>query len=306
MRCYAMSKDKKKKNKQKADEKKNGGLKDSVASPYENVLLNEAEVPKEYYLDSLEHNNSQLENSDTENDDNNDNSEENDNKNKQPENDKGKQISELGSITMGRGRHLLQCITIIGQIEGHYVASAQTKTTKYEHVIPQLVAIEDDPNIEGLLIILNTVGGDVEAGLALAELVAGMKKPTVSLVLGGGHSIGVPLAVSAKKSFIAETATMTIHPVRMNGVILGVPQTLGYFYRMQDRITQFVCQNSKISPDRFKKLMMNTNELVLDIGSVLDGKAAVEEGLIDKMGGLSDAIAALNKMIDENKEKKEK
>lgn len=214
--------------------------------------------------------------------------------------EKSNKIAELGSIAMSKGRHILHCITIIGQIEGHFLANAQTKTTKYEHVIPQLVAIEDDPNIEGLLIILNTVGGDVEAGLALAELIAGMKKPTVSLVLGGGHSIGVPLAVSAKQSFITETATMTIHPVRMNGVILGVPQSLGYFYRMQDRITRFVCENSHIKATRFKQLMMNTSELVMDVGTVLDGKKAVEEGLIDNLGGLSDAIEALNKMIDEN------
>lgn len=233
-------------------------------------------------------------------DTNDDNNEEN------AESSNDKRIEDLGSIQMSKGRHKMQCLTIIGQIEGHFLASPQTKTTKYEHVIPQLVAIEDDPDIEGLLIILNTVGGDVEAGLALAELVAGMKKPTVSLVLGGGHSIGVPLAVSAKQSFIAETATMTIHPVRMNGVILGVPQTLGYFYRMQDRITQFVCQNSKISPDRFKELMMNTSELVMDVGSVLDGKKAVEEGLIDNLGGLSDAIEALSKMIDDKNNSEDK
>lgn len=210
-----------------------------------------------------------------------------------------RQIMETGSVTMTKGRHLIHCLTIIGQIEGHFMSPPNTKTTKYEHVIPQIVAVEEDPSIEGLLIILNTVGGDVEAGLAIAELLAGMKKPTVSLVLGGGHSIGVPLAVSAKKSFIAETATMTIHPVRMNGVVLGVPQTLGYFYRMQDRITKFVCDNSSISPERFKELMMNTSELVMDIGSVLDGKDAVKEGLIDQIGGLSDAISALYSMIEE-------
>ena len=214
-----------------------------------------------------------------------------------------KQIVETGSITMAKGRHLIHCLTIIGQIEGHFISPPQTKTTKYEHVIPQIVAIEDDPAIEGLLIILNTVGGDVEAGLAIAELLAGMKKPTVSLVLGGGHSIGVPLAVSAKQSFIAETATMTIHPVRMSGVVLGVPQTLGYFYRMQDRITKFVCDNSSISPKRFKELMMNTSELVMDVGTVLDGKEAVKEGLIDHLGGLSDAIAALYKMIESKPQK---
>ncbi|CDZ24007.1 Translocation-enhancing protein TepA [[Clostridium] cellulosi] len=210
-----------------------------------------------------------------------------------------KQIFETGSIAINKGRHLIHCLTIIGQIEGHYILPPQNKTTKYEHIIPQIVAIEEDPSIEGLLIILNTVGGDVEAGLAIAELIAGMKKPTVSLVLGGGHSIGVPLAVAARLSFIAPTATMTIHPVRMNGVAIGVPQTLANFYRMQDRITRFVCENSHIAPERFKELMMNTEELVLDVGTVLDGKSAVKEGLIDRLGGLSESIDALYKMIDE-------
>lgn len=210
-----------------------------------------------------------------------------------------KQIFETGSIAIDKGRHLIHCLTIIGQIEGHYILPPQNKTTKYEHIIPQIVAIEEDPSIEGLLIILNTVGGDVEAGLAIAELIAGMKKPTVSLVLGGGHSIGVPLAVAARLSFIAPTATMTIHPVRMNGVAIGVPQTLANFYRMQDRITRFVCENSHIAPKRFKELMMNTEELVLDVGTVLDGNSAVKEGIIDRLGGLSDAIDALYNMIDE-------
>jgi ATP-dependent protease ClpP protease subunit len=209
-----------------------------------------------------------------------------------------KQIVETGSITINKGRHLIHCLTIIGQIEGHFILPPQNKSTKYEHVIPQIVAIEEDPDIEGLLIILNTVGGDVEAGLAIAELLAGMKKPTVSLVLGGGHSIGVPLAVSARQSFITETGTMTIHPVRMNGLIVGVPQTLGYFYRMQDRIVRFVSENSHISEERFKELMMNTGELVMDVGTVLDGKGAVREGLIDHLGGLSDAIECLYKMIE--------
>lgn len=216
-----------------------------------------------------------------------------------------RQIMESGSVTVTKGRHLIHCLTIIGQIEGHFLSPPNTKTTKYEHVIPQIVAVEEDPTIEGLLVILNTVGGDVEAGLAIAELLAGMKKPTVSLVLGGGHSIGVPLAVSAKKSFIAETATMTIHPVRMSGVVLGVPQTLGYFYRMQDRITKFVCSNSRITPERFKELMMNTSELVMDVGTVLDGREAVKEGLIERIGGLSDAIEALYDMIEKNHAKKD-
>ncbi len=215
-------------------------------------------------------------------------------------------ISESGSVITGNGRHTIHCLTIIGQIEGHYILPSQNKTTKYEHVIPQLVAIEEEPKIDGLLILLNTVGGDVEAGLAIAELVAGMKKPTVSMVLGGGHSIGVPLAVAAKHSFIAPSASMTIHPVRMNGLLLGVPQTFEYFQRMQDRITQFVTQNSKISPERFYELSMNTQELVMDVGTVLDGPSAVEEGLIDSLGSLSEAIDCLYSMIDAEKSKKAK
>lgn len=210
------------------------------------------------------------------------------------------QIIETGGVTPTKGKHVIHCLTIVGQVEGHYILPAQNKTTKYEHVIPQLVAIGQDPDIEGLIIILNTVGGDVEAGLAIAELVSGMAKPTVSLVLGGGHSIGVPLACSAKKSFIVPSATMTIHPVRMNGVVLGVPQTLSYFDKMQERIVRFVCSNSKITSERFRKLMMNTGELVMDVGTVLDGENAVSEGLIDQLGGLSDAIEALYEMIEAN------
>ncbi len=208
------------------------------------------------------------------------------------------QIKELGAITGVRGKHIIHCLTVIGQIEGHYILPAQNKTTKYEHVIPQLVAIEEDPEIEGLLIVLNTVGGDVEAGLAIAELIAGMNKPTVSLVLGGGHSIGVPLAVSARRSFIAPSATMTIHPVRMTGLVLGVPQTLDYFDKMQERITRFVTENSSIDPGKFKQLMMNTGELVTDVGTVLDGEAAVETGLIDGLGSLGAAISCLYEMIE--------
>ena len=175
---------------------------------------------------------------------------------------------------------------------------SQNKTTKYEHVIPQLVAIEEDPDIEGLIIILNTVGGDVEAGLAIAELIAGMKTPTVSLVLGGGHSIGVPLAVSAKRSFIAPSATMTIHPVRMNGLVLGVPQTLSYFDKMQERIIKFIVDNSNISPKRVHSLMMKTGEMVMDVGTMIDGEQAVKEGIIDNLGSLSDAISSLYEMIE--------
>lgn len=176
---------------------------------------------------------------------------------------------------------------------------AKNKTTKYEHVIPQLVAIEESKEIEGLLIILNTVGGDVEAGLAIAELLSTMKTPTASLVLGGGHSIGVPLAVSCKKSFIVPSATMTVHPVRMNGLVLGVPQTLSYFEKMQDRIVNFVVNNSSIEKNSFKNLMMKTGELVMDVGTVLDGEDAVNCGLIDELGGLSDALDFLDKMIEE-------
>lgn len=211
-------------------------------------------------------------------------------------------MQDNGSVTTDNGRHIIHCLTIIGQIEGHYVLPSENKTTKYEHVIPQLVAIEESREIEGLLIMLNTVGGDIEAGLALAELIAGMKKPTVSLVLGGGHSIGVPLACSAKQSFIAPSATMTVHPVRMNGLVLGVPQTLSYFDRMQERIVRFVTDNSGISSKDFRRLMMNTGELVMDVGTVLDGEKAVQAGLIDHLGGLSEAISCLYRMI----EKKEK
>lgn len=219
------------------------------------------------------------------------------------QNEQDRRIRETGSVLTHGKKHTVQCLTIIGQIEGHYIAPSQNKTTKYEHVIPQIVAVEEDPSIDGLLMILNTVGGDVEAGLALAELVAGMSKPTVSLVLGGGHSIGVPLAVAAKKSFIAPSASMTIHPVRMNGLLLGVPQTLEYFQRMQDRITNFVTANSAISHDRFMQLAMNTQELVMDVGTVLDGDEAVAEGLIDALGSLHDAMECLDKMIETEKKK---
>ncbi|HIR61413.1 MAG TPA: ATP-dependent Clp protease proteolytic subunit, partial [Candidatus Faecivivens stercoravium] len=175
-------------------------------------------------------------------------------------------IHDTGSVLTG-SKHLIHCLTIIGQIEGHYILPPQNKTTKYEHVIPQLAAIEESEEIKGLLVLLNTVGGDVEAGLAIAELIAGMKKPTVSVVLGGGHSIGVPLAVSAKESFIVPSATMTIHPVRMNGLVLGVPQSFSYFEKMQERITRFVTDNSRITPERFTDLMMATGELAMDVGT---------------------------------------
>lgn len=208
---------------------------------------------------------------------------------------------DTGTVVTGSKNRTIQCLMIIGQIEGHTILPSNSKTTKYEHVIPRLVDIEEDEEAEGLLILLNTVGGDVEAGLALAEMVASMKKPTVSLVLGGGHSIGVPLAVAAKQSFIVPSATMTIHPVRMNGLMLGVPQTMDYFQKMQERITQFVTKNSHISAERFMQLAMNTQELVMDVGTVLDGEEAVREGLIDSLGGLSDALSCLYGMIDKNR-----
>lgn len=207
-------------------------------------------------------------------------------------------IEAVGEVISHNAKHLIHCLSIIGQVEGHYILPPQNKTTKYEHIIPALVAIEQDRTIEGLVIILNTVGGDVEAGLAIAELVASMKTPTVSLVVGGGHSIGVPLATCAKRSFIVPTATMTIHPVRMNGTVLGVPQTLSYFDKMQERIVRFVTENSKITDKRFRELMMQTGELVMDVGTVLDGKDAVEEGIIDNLGGLSDAIECLYELIE--------
>lgn len=229
----------------------------------------------------------------------------NENEEKDKEDNEEEQVTsaddfETGSITVSKDGHFIHCLTIIGQIEGHYILPSQNKTTKYEHVIPQLVAIEESREIEGLLIILNTVGGDVEAGLAIAELLSTMKTPTASLVLGGGHSIGVPLAVSCKKSFIVPSATMTVHPVRMNGLVLGVPQTLSYFEKMQDRIVNFVANNSSITKDCFKSLMMKTGELVMDVGTVLDGEDAVNCGLIDELGGLCDALDFLNKMIEEN------
>lgn len=210
------------------------------------------------------------------------------------------EIKEMGAVTAFLGRHKIYCLTVIGEIEGHNVLPEQTKTTKYEHIIPQLVAVEESKDIEGLLVILNTVGGDVEAGLAIAELISGMKKPTVSFVLGGGHSIGVPLAVSARRSFIAPSATMTVHPVRSNGLFIGVPQMLNHFQRMQKRITDFVCRNSKISEKNFESLMMNTGEMVTDVGSVLSGEKAVEVGLIDKVGNLSEVISGLYELIEKD------
>ncbi len=192
----------------------------------------------------------------------------------------------------------IHCISIIGQIEGHYILPQDQKATKYEHIIPLLVSCEQDESVKGILIVLNTMGGDVEAGLAIAEMIASMDKPTVSIVLGGGHSIGVPLAVSAKRSFIVPSATMTIHPVRITGVVVGSPQTFYYFERMQGRISDFVCAHSNINEEKFRSLMMNTDQIATDTGSVIDGHEAVECGLIDEVGGLRDALGALRKMIN--------
>ena len=210
-------------------------------------------------------------------------------------------MMDTGSVIRTKGRHAIHCLTVIGLIEGHVSAGQEQKVTRYEHVIPQLVAIEEDPEIEGLLVILNTVGGDVEAGLALAELISGVTKPSAALVLGGGHSIGIPLAVSAKRSFIVPTATMTIHPVRHSGLVLGVPQTMRYFEQMQERITGFVRSHSHISEERFLELMMHTGELVMDVGTVLGGEQAVAEGLIDELGGLGDALNYLYRQIEQNR-----
>lgn len=196
------------------------------------------------------------------------------------------EIKELGSISQGS----IHCLTIVGQIEGHQLLPEDAKTTKYEHILPLIAAVEESPEIDGLLILLNTMGGDVEAGLAMAELIAGMKKPTVSLVLGGGHSIGVPLAVAAKRSLIAPSAAMTIHPVRVNGVVIGVPQTYNYFSRIQERIVSFVTEHSNISREDYLRLMTNTDELANDVGSVIYGSEAVQLGLIDSLGTLSDAL----------------
>jgi len=211
------------------------------------------------------------------------------------------QIEKMGSVTVDGRRAAIHCLTIVGQVEGHQVLPPQNKTTKYEHVMPQLAAIEESPEIDGLLILLNTVGGDIEAGLAIAELIAGMRKPTVSLILGGGHSIGVPLAVAARKCFIAPTATMTLHPVRLNGTVLGVPQTLTYFEKIQERIVNFIVANSKVSSHILRGLMLKTGELINEVGSVVYGKDAVELGLCDSLGSLKDALSCLHEMIEEEK-----
>lgn len=208
------------------------------------------------------------------------------------------QVVELGS-DLTKSRHgNIYTLTIIGQVEGHQILPDNLKTTKYEHVLPLLAGIEESDEIDGLLLLLNTVGGDIEAGLAIAEMIAGMKKPTVSLVLGGGHSIGIPLAVCTKKSFITPTASMTVHPVRMTGLVVGAPQTFRYFQRIQEQIADFVTNNSGISKEKFENYMMATGKMATDVGTILYGKEAVSSGLIDKLGGLNDALAALHKMID--------
>ena len=209
-------------------------------------------------------------------------------------------ITQTPMIVTKSGDITINSLTIIGQVEGHYLLPSNNKTTKYEHIIPHLVAIEESPEINGLLIILNTVGGDVEAGLAIAEMIASMKKPTVSLVLGGGHSIGVPLAVSAKKSFIVPSATMTVHPVRMNGLVIGVEQSFSYFTKMQERINKFIITHSDINEKNLSKFMFSTGELAADVGSIIEGEAAVKCGLINETGGLSDALDELKNMCREN------
>ena len=210
-------------------------------------------------------------------------------------------VEDSGAVTTDNGQHRIHCMTIVGQIEGHYVLPSETKATKYEHVLPLLAYLEESDDIDGVLFLLNTVGGDVEAGLAIAELISGMKKPTVSLVLGGGHSIGVPLAVAPMVTMIAPSASMTIHPVRTSGTIIAAPQTYQYFERLQERIVRFVTKNSRIGRDEFLRLMMDTQDLASDVGSVLYGEEAVACGLIQRLGSLSDALEALYALIDEKK-----
>ena len=218
--------------------------------------------------------------------------------------DELEQVVELGADITKTQKGNIYTLTIIGQVEGHQVLPETVKTTKYEHVLPLLAGIEESEDVDGLLLLLNTVGGDIEAGLAIAEMISGMKKPTVSLVLGGGHSIGIPLAVCTKKSFITPTASMTVHPVRMTGLVVGAPQTFRYFQRIQEQIAAFVTANSGISRELFEGYMMATGEMATDVGTILYGKEAVESGLIDRLGGLNDALSALHRMIDKRKGKK--
>ena len=216
------------------------------------------------------------------------------------------QIIQLGSDVTENKDGKIYTLTIIGQVEGHQILPENCKTTKYEHILPLLAGIEESDDVDGLLLLLNTVGGDIEAGLAIAEMIAGMKKPTVSLVLGGGHSIGIPLAVCTKKSFITPTASMTVHPVRMTGLVVGAPQTFRYFQRIQEQIVEFVANNSKIERARFEQFMMATGEMATDVGTILYGREAVASGLIDKLGGLNDALSALHRMIEKQKAQKGK
>ncbi len=215
--------------------------------------------------------------------------------------DNAQNIKDFGMTNMENPRGNIHCLTIVGQVEGHMLLPSQNKSTKYEHVLPLLVSVEQDEKVDGLLVMLNTVGGDVEAGLAISEMIASMKKPTVSLVLGGGHSIGVPLAVSSKRSFIVSSATMTIHPIRMNGTVIGVPQTYEYFNKMQERVVNFVVKNSGIQKEIFTELMMKTGEIANDVGCILLGEEAVKLGLIDQVGGISEALSCLYQMIEDNK-----
>jgi len=209
-------------------------------------------------------------------------------------------VNEYGSVVIGGDASAIHCLTIVGQIEGHQLLQESAKTTKYEHVMPIIAAVEESKDIKALLVLVNTAGGDVEAGLGIAELIAGMKKPTASIVLGGGHSIGVPLAVAAKKSYIAPSAAMTIHPVRMNGVVIAVPQSFNYFQRTQERVVKFILSNSHITREKLMEYMMRTSELANDVGSVIDAEDAVKCGLIDAIGSLSDALAYLHSEIDKN------
>ena len=225
------------------------------------------------------------------------------NENKDPEmkKEEREQVIELGSDITKSSKGNIYTLTIIGQVEGHQVAPETVKTTKYEHVLPLLAGIEESDDIDGLLLLLNTVGGDIEAGLAIAEMIAGMKKPTVSLVLGGGHSIGIPLAVCTKRSFITPTASMTVHPVRMTGLVVGAPQTFRYFQRIQEQITEFVAKNSGITKEAFEDYMMATGEMATDVGTILYGRQAVSSGLIDELGGLNDALSCLHSMIEQGR-----
>jgi len=218
--------------------------------------------------------------------------------------DKGTAGEHEQHISVRSEAGVIHTLIIAGQVEGHYASTPQTKTTKYEQCLPTLVGVEENNEIGGLLVLLHTIGGDVEAGLAIAEMIASMKKPTVSLVLGGGHSIGIPLAVSTRKSFIVPSATMLFHPVRMTGVVIGAPQTFEYMNKMQERIIEFITRNSKANADTIRKLMMKTDEMTTDIGSVVESKEAVDMGIIDQVGGLSDALSTLKEMMKEEKEKR--